>query len=104
MKKYDLVHIHSGNILEKAFQKQTSAGVQAKAFIDKGQLVPEHLITIMIIQCLKDVDVVERGYLLDGFPRTKQQALAMLQAGFIPDHVCKTKLLSHYSSTIYSGL
>lgn len=87
-RELDVAHIHSGTLLEKAFQKQTSAGVQARAFVEKGQLVPDYLITSMILQQLKDSDVAERGYILDGFPRTKQQALALLQAGFIPDHVC----------------
>lgn len=86
-RQLDVVHIHTGTLLEKAFQKQTSAGVQARAFVEKGQLVPDYLITSMILQQLKDPDVVERGYILDGFPRTKQQALALLQAGFLPDHV-----------------
>lgn len=36
---------------------------------------------------LKDPEVVSKGYILDGFPRTKHQAYSMLQAGFIPDHV-----------------
>jgi adenylate kinase len=88
-KKLDVFHIRSGSLLESAFQKQTSVGVQARAFVDRGQLVPDYLITAMILQQLKDPEVVERGYILDGFPRTKQQALALLQAGFIPDKVCK---------------
>lgn len=72
-----------------AYQKQTNVGVQARAYIDRGELVPDAIITAMILQNLKDPEVVERGYILDGFPRTKQQALSLIQAGFIPDHVSK---------------
>ena len=76
-------------MLEKEFQKQSSIGVQARAFIDKGQLVPDNLILAIILQQLRNPEVIERGYILDGFPRTRQQAQALLQAGFIPDKVRK---------------
>ncbi|KAJ3305969.1 hypothetical protein HDV03_000811 [Kappamyces sp. JEL0829] len=83
----DVYHINTGYLLEKAFQKQTASGIQAKAFIDRGQLVPDHIVITLILQQLKDPEVAEKGYLLEGFPRTKNQALALCQAGFIPDHV-----------------
>ncbi len=73
-RQFDLVHIHAGNLLEKAYQKQTSAGIQARSYIDKGQLVPDYIITAMVMQQLKEPEVIEKGYILDGFPRTNQQA------------------------------
>lgn len=74
-------------MLDVAYEKQKTAGVQARPFIERGQLVPDAIITSIVLSHLKEQDVVERGYILDGYPRTKNQAMALLQAGHIPGHV-----------------
>lgn len=81
------MYIHSGALLETAIEKQTTIGIQAKPYIERGVLVPDIMITTLVMQRLKDPEVVEKGYVLDGFPRTKAQANSLIQAGYIPDHV-----------------
>ncbi|KAI8899563.1 adenylate kinase-domain-containing protein [Globomyces pollinis-pini] len=86
-RQFDVVHINTGKLLNQAYEKQKSNGVQAKPYIDRGMLVPDSIMVSVILQQLKEPEVLERGYILDGYPRTKQQALALLQAGYIPSHV-----------------
>lgn len=86
-KNFDAVHIHSGTIIENAIERQTSLGVQAKVYFDRGLLVPDSIVTTLIMQKLNEPEVAERGYVLDGYPRTKEQANSLIQAGFIPKHV-----------------
>jgi len=75
-----LKHVSSGDLLRGAVAKGTPAGVEAKAFMDKGQLVPDALIAQMI----KDVIAETEGdvtMLLDGFPRNVAQAEILEQTG-----------------------
>jgi adenylate kinase len=60
-------------MLRAAIQSYTPLGAQAKEFIDKGQLVPDELVLDLIAERLAQPDT-ERGFLLDGFPRTVPQA------------------------------
>ncbi|KAJ3325571.1 Adenylate kinase 8 [Boothiomyces sp. JEL0866] len=85
--RLNVVYINVGKLLEVAYEKQKTAGVQARPFIERGQLVPDAIITSIVLGHLKEQEVVERGYVLDGYPRTKNQAMALLQAGHIPGHV-----------------
>jgi len=66
---------------------KTPLGVQAKDFMDNGQLVPDSLIINVINERLKEKDCVEKGWLLDGFPRTRLQAEALGKTGQVPDTV-----------------
>ena len=71
--KYNLSHISTGDLLREAIRKDTELGKKAKAYIDKGELVPDDLIIDMVEKRLKEPDC-KNGYLLDGFPRTVVQA------------------------------
>jgi adenylate kinase len=82
-----LIHIQTSSLLAKAYEKQSSAGVQAHLYVEQGELVPDALITTMVLQRIKEPDAIEKGFILEGFPRTKDQAASLLQAGLIPDHV-----------------
>lgn len=76
----NLKHVSSGDLLRGAVAKGTPAGVEAKAFMEKGQLVPDALIAQMI----KDVIAETTGdvtMLLDGFPRNVAQAEILAQTG-----------------------
>jgi len=66
-------HIASGDLFRKAIDENTELGIQAKAYIDRGELVPDALTVTMVIKRLEEPDCVQ-GVLLDGFPRTVAQA------------------------------
>lgn len=66
-------HISTGDLFRENIRAETALGKQAKSFIDKGQLVPNELVFDMLFSRVKQDDC-KRGYILDGFPRTKAQA------------------------------
>lgn len=71
--RYNLHHISTGELLRREIAAETELGKKAKALIDDGQLVPDKVVEDMIrkeFQSIKNVD----GFLLDGFPRTVDQA------------------------------
>jgi adenylate kinase len=70
---FKIPHIATGDMLRAAIQSYTPLGARAKEFIDKGQLVPDQLVLDLIAERLGQSDT-ERGFLLDGFPRTVPQA------------------------------
>src|SRR6187551_623911 len=70
---FKIPHIATGDILRAAIQSYTPLGSRAKEFIDKGQLVPDELVLDLIAERLSQPGT-ERGFLLDGFPRTIPQA------------------------------
>ena len=71
----DAVHLSTGEILRAAIQDQSELGKEAQKFIDQGQLVPDQVMIDLIGEQLREVG--ERNCLLDGFPRTIQQAEAL---------------------------
>ena len=74
--KYNIPHISTGDILRANIKAGTPLGVEAKAYIDKGLLVPDEVVIGLVRQRLSEDDC-KRGYLLDGFPRTIEQAEAL---------------------------
>jgi len=70
---YGIPQISTGDILRAHVQRGTELGVQAKEIIARGELVPDDLVCEMVACRLRDVDC-ERGFILDGFPRTARQA------------------------------
>jgi len=74
-----LAHIASGDLFRQALEKGTKLGLQAKAYMEKGVLVPDEITTRMILERLSAPDA-ERGAILDGFPRTLAQAQALDEA------------------------
>ena len=68
--------ISTGDILRRAIKEQTPTGLAAKAYIDRGELVPDSVV-IDIVRERLDHDDCKGGYLLDGFPRTVHQAEAL---------------------------
>ncbi len=69
-----LLPLSSGNIFRSEIKAQTPLGVMAKGFIDQGKLVPDDVTIAMMQGRLSQADVKERGFVLDGFPRTVEQA------------------------------
>ena len=73
---YQIPHISTGDMFRKAISEQTELGMEAKRFMDEGQLVPDH-VTIGIVKERLSQDDCIKGFLLDGFPRTVEQASAL---------------------------
>lgn len=74
--KYKIPHIESGAIFRENISKGTELGAQAKSYIDKGDLVPDEITIPMILDRLQQDDCKD-GWLLDGFPRNKIQAIKL---------------------------
>ena len=69
-------HISTGDILRAAVKNQTELGKKAKGYMDAGDLVPDSLIIDLMDERLREPDC-EKGFILDGFPRTAAQAVAL---------------------------
>lgn len=70
----DIVHISTGDILRENVANETDLGKTAKKFMDNGELVPDDIVIGMVKDRLKQKDVKNNGFVLDGFPRTIGQA------------------------------
>ena len=73
IKEFDIPHISTGDMLRENVRNSTELGLQAKEFMNTGRLVPDELINAMVEKRLLEPDC-QKGYLLDGFPRTLVQA------------------------------
>lgn len=76
IKKYGLIHLSTGDLLRSEIGDQTPLGLEAKKFMDAGQLVPDEVVIGMISSKL-DANPEARGFIFDGFPRTTAQAEAL---------------------------
>jgi adenylate kinase len=73
---FRLLYVATGNMLRAAVEDGTELGTQAKGFMDRGELVPDHVIIGVIIEKVRG-ETAQDGFLLDGFPRTVAQADAL---------------------------
>jgi len=71
---YGAVHISTGDMLRQAVAAGTEFGALARPYMDAGQLLPDDVMVGVVRERLSEPDVSERGFLLDGFPRTVPQA------------------------------
>lgn len=71
--KYHLAHISTGDMFREAMANKTPVGLEAKSYIDKGNLVPDE-VTAKLVEERFGQDDVKNGFILDGFPRTTKQA------------------------------
>jgi adenylate kinase len=76
---FEVAYIATGDILRKAVKEGTELGQKAKAYMDKGDLVPDEVIIAVILEEVESA-AAQDGFLLDGFPRTAEQASALEQA------------------------
>ena len=74
---YGPVHVSTGDMLRSAVAEGTELGLRASALMDAGDLVPDDVMIGIVVDRLAKPDVVEHGFLLDGFPRTPAQAEAL---------------------------
>ena len=72
-----VVHISTGDLLRENVRGGTDVGKKAKAFMDAGKLVPDDIVITMVKERISKDDVKKNGFMLDGFPRTVEQAQAL---------------------------
>jgi adenylate kinase len=77
--EYGIPHISTGDILRSAVKNQTPMGLEAKKFMDAGELVPDSVVIGIVKDRLQEPDTA-KGFLMDGFPRTIPQAEALDEA------------------------
>lgn len=94
-------HISTGDILRKAIEEKAPLGLKAKGYMNKGYLVPDNLIIDLIKERIKREDC-QKGFLLDGFPRTIPQAQALEKISNI-DKVINLKIENEVAIERLSG-
>ena len=77
VEEFGVAHISTGDMFRTAMANKTEMGVLAKSFIDKGELVPDKVTIGIVKERLAQDDIAEKGFLLDGYPRTIEQAHAL---------------------------
>lgn len=77
VEEFGVAHISTGDMFRTAMANKTEMGVLAKSFIDKGELVPDKGTNGIVKERLAQDDIAEKGFLLDGYPRTIEQAHAL---------------------------
>lgn len=77
--RFNIPHISTGDILRQAIKNNTPIGLEAKAYVEKGGLVPDQSMNKIVILRVQEPSC-ESGFILDGYPRTEQQALNLDEA------------------------
>ncbi|KAI5320712.1 hypothetical protein L3X38_040420 [Prunus dulcis] len=85
VRKFGLVHISTGDLLRAEVSSGTEIGNKAKEFMNAGRLVPDEVVTAMVTARLSREDAKENGWLLDGYPRSFNQARSLQSLKIIPD-------------------
>jgi len=93
-KEFGIPQISTGDMLRSAVQAKTELGLQAKDFMNHGKLVPDNLIIDLVKLRVNEEDC-QKGFLLDGFPRTIPQAKAMIDAKISIDFVIEVAVPDH---------
>lgn len=93
-KEFEIPQISTGDMLRSAVQAKTELGLQAKDFMNQGKLVPDNLIIDLVKLRVNEEDC-QKGFLLDGFPRTIPQAKAMIDAKISIDFVIEVAVPDH---------
>ena len=87
IEEFKVPHLSTGDMLRAAVKAGSPLGKEAKAYMDAGKLVPDSLVINLVKEKLATPECVNGGWLLDGFPRTGEQAKALQQANINPDKV-----------------
>lgn len=74
VEEFGISHISTGDMFRAAIANQTELGLLAKSYMDKGDLVPDEVTNGIVKERLSQADIKEKGFLLDGYPRTIEQA------------------------------
>ena len=109
VEKFGVAHISTGDMFRAAMANQTEMGLLAKSYFDKGDLVPDEVTNGIVKERLAQDDIQEKGFLLDGYPRTIDQAHALDAAlaelgielqGVVNIEIDPSKLLERLSGRI----
>ena len=76
VEQYGLIHLSTGDLLRSEISRKTALGMEAKAIMDRGELVPDAVVVGMIASALEN-NLMAKGFLFDGFPRTVAQSEAL---------------------------
>ncbi|WJZ98256.1 hypothetical protein VitviT2T_016795 [Vitis vinifera] len=85
VQKFGLVHISTGDLLRSEVSSGSEIGNKAKEYMDTGRLVPDEVVIMMVTARISQEDAKEKGWLLDGFPRTFAQAQSLEKLKIRPD-------------------
>jgi len=75
--QFGMRHLSTGEMFRDSAEVGIKAGLEAKAYMDRGELVPDDLVVAVVAERFQNPGEVEPGFVLDGFPRTSQQALEL---------------------------
>jgi len=89
--RYGIPQISTGDMLREEIRAQSALGLEAKAYMDRGELVPDDLVIALVKNRVNRADCAQ-GYLFDGFPRTIAQAEAMRRQGIAIDLVIEIEV------------
>lgn len=89
--KYGIPQISTGDMLRAAIKAGTALGREAKTYMDRGALVPDHIVIELVRARVREPDCT-RGFIMDGFPRTLPQAEALRAAGIDIDYVIEIEV------------
>ena len=110
MKELNIPQISTGDMFRRAIKEQTPTGLDAKRYMDAGELVPDEVVVAMVKERLAEPDC-QNGYILDGFPRTVAQAEALDTIAHIdvalnidvPDEIIIDRLSGRRVCTVCGG-
>jgi len=97
---YGMVHLSTGDLLRVIAESGTEEGNKIKEIQSKGGLVPDHIVIDIVKKELAKDKAKEKGWILDGFPRTVAQAEALTAAGLRPDNVVPLKFLTRSCTNV----
>ena len=103
VEKYNVCHISTGDIFRSEIGNQTELGMMAKSYMDKGLLVPDEVTNQMVKSYLENLEDKKNGFLLDGYPRTIDQAKAFYALSEGSDLAIDTVIAMELDFSVLSG-
>lgn len=103
VEKYNVCHISTGDIFRSEIGNQTELGMMAKSYMDKGLLVPDEVTNQMVKSYLENLEDKKNGFLLDGYPRTIDQAKAFDALSEGSDLAIDTVIVMELDFSVLSG-
>lgn len=103
VEKYNVCHISTGDIFRSEIGNQTELGMMAKSYMDKGLLVPDEVTNQMVKSYLENLEEKKNGFLLDGYPRTIDQAKAFDALSEGSDLAIDTVIAMELDFSVLSG-